>query len=162
MGLPNRFIGGTNYNFTQFNLSSSVEENKIKKDEEYYLIMISYPKNKEEYIKLNTTFSPSPLFWNVSSFHENNCTNKSTEETINLVKEILKNDSSSKDDYVKLGKWVHKNMNFNCDYSGQKLTISDILRIKQGVCKHYTELYNSLLNSMELKHYTLLDMHLKN
>ena len=53
-------------------------------------------------------------------------------------------------------------MNFNCDYSGQKLTISDILRIKQGVCKHYTELYNSLLNSMELKHYTLLDMHLKN
>ena len=56
-----------------------------------------------------------------------------------------------KPDYYKIGEWVNRNIKYNISYSGKDLSISDIIRIKQGVCQHYTLLYNSLLNSIGIE-----------
>jgi len=41
-------------------------------------------------------------------------------------------------------------MTYRLSYSGRKMTAMDILKIKIGVCEHYTRLYNALLNSVDI------------
>ena len=65
-----------------------------------------------------------------------------------MDKTILLEDSSSNPAYFKIGKWIYNNIKYNISYSVQSLNISQIINIKQGVCQHFTELYNSLLNSI--------------
>ena len=68
-----------------------------------------------------------------------------------MAKDILQNDTSSKPDYYKIGKWVYQNIEYNKSYLGKDLSISEIIELKQGVCHHYSILYNSLLNSIGIE-----------
>ena len=142
------YFGGNNYNFTKNELLTSIKENDTLKIDKYYDLTFRNFKEKEEYFKLNLTFSSSPVFWNVTI---DEIANTSEDETITLAKYILENDKSSKPDYYKIGNWVYKNIKYNISYLGKTLSISDILDIKQGVCHHYTLLYNSLLNSIGIE-----------
>lgn len=55
-------------------------------------------------------------------------------------------------DYMKIGLWVHKNINYNLCYSGQtKYSAMDIYNMKAGVCHHMTRLSNALLYSLGYK-----------
>ncbi len=145
------YFGGSNYNFTKNELLTSIKENDtLKIDKDYDLTFKNFKKN-EGYFKLNLTFSSSPVFWNVTENGLENNKNTSTNESLILAKEILKNDTSSKPDYYKIGKWVYNNIIYNISYSGETLSIADIIEIKQGVCHHYTLLYNSLLNSIGIE-----------
>ena len=97
------YFDGSNFNFTTNELLTSKKENdSLKIDKFYYLNLYNF-EEKEAYFKLNLTFSSSPVFWNVT---EEDIKNTSTEETVSLVQEILENDTSSKPDYYKIGKWV--------------------------------------------------------
>lgn len=142
------YFGGSNFNFTKNELlTSKKEKDDLKIDNFYYLTFRNF-QEKEGYFKLNLTFSSSPFFWNITV---DEIKNTSTDETISLAKDILQNDKSSKPDYYKIGKWVYKNIQYSYDYSGIELSISDIINIKQGVCHHYTLLYNALLNSIGIE-----------
>jgi hypothetical protein len=142
------YFDGSNFNFTTNELLTSKKENdSLKIDKFYYLNLYNF-EEKEAYFKLNLTFSSSPVFWNVT---EEDIKNTSTEETVSLVQEILENDTSSKPDYYKIGKWVYENIQYNISYFGKEISISEIIKLKQGVCHHYTLLYNSLLNSIGIE-----------
>ena len=142
------YFGGSNYNFTKNELLTSIKENDILKIDKFYDLSFRDFQEKEKYFKLNLTFSSSPAFWNIT---EDNIKNTSTDETISLAKDILQNDKSSRPDYYKIGKWVKNNIEYNISYSGKDLSISDIINLKQGVCHHYSILYNSLLNSIGIE-----------
>ena len=60
---------------------------------------------------------------------------------------ILNNDKSNLPVYKKLGKWVHNYLTYNINLRGKKFTAKQIYDIKQGVCEHFTLLYNTLLVS---------------
>ena len=60
---------------------------------------------------------------------------------------IINNDQSNMPVYKKLGKWVHNNLQYNINLKGKILSAKDIFNIKQGVCEHFTLLYNTLLVS---------------
>ena len=142
------YFGGSNFNFTTNELLTSKKENDSLTIDGFYKLILHNFKEKEAYFKLNLTFSSSPVFWNVT---EKDIKNTSTEETVSLAQEILENDTSSKPDYYKIGKWVYKNIQYNISYSGKELSISEIIKLKQGVCMHYSLLYNSLLNSIGIE-----------
>ena len=142
------YFGGSNYNFTKNELLTSIKENDTLKIDTFYDLTLRNFQKKEGYFKLNLTFSSSPVFWNVTL---NDFKNTSTNETISLAKEILENDLSTKPDYYKIGKWVYNNIKYNISYSGKTLSINKIIELKQGVCHHYTILYNSLLNSIGIE-----------
>ena len=142
------YFDGSNYNFTKNELLTSIKENDTLQIDEFYKLTFRNFEKKEGYFKLNLTFSSSPIFWNVT---ENDIKNTSTDETISLAKDILQNDTSSKPDYYKIGKWVYQNIEYNINYSGKNLSISEIIKLKQGVCQHYSILYNSLLNSIGIE-----------
>ena len=82
---------------------------------------------------------------------------KNNKETFkNLAQEIVKNyDKEHKDDLikvldvVKIGKWVNKNIKYDYSFIGRSdLTASDILKIRMGVCEHFTVLFNALMYSL--------------
>ena len=64
-----------------------------------------------------------------------------------LVNKILTSDKTNYPDYKKIGKWVHDNIKYNLALTGEKISAKDILNIKQGVCEHFTILYNTLLTA---------------
>ena len=66
---------------------------------------------------------------------------------ISLSNMILNNDKSNLPVYKKLGKWVHNYLTYNINLRGKKFTAKQIYDIKQGVCEHFTLLYNTLLVS---------------
>ena len=146
----NYISGGTNFNFTKNELSiSSINVGDYTDDgpQFYTLLMYNFTEN-ERYMSLNLTFSSSPVYWNVTF---GDLKNTSTAETISLAKTILLEDVSSKPSYYKIGKWVYNNINYNISYSGESLNISQIINLRQGVCHHFTELYNALLNSIGIE-----------
>ena len=64
-----------------------------------------------------------------------------------LSNKILKEDKSDFPVYKKLGKWVHNYITYNLKYTGTTYTAKEIYNNKEGVCKHFTLLYNTLLVS---------------
>ena len=68
-----------------------------------------------------------------------------------IKNEILKNDNSKDEIYIKIAKYVKKIMKYKLSLSGKNLTATEILKKKEGVCEHYTILLNALLNSINIK-----------
>ena len=59
------------------------------------------------------------------------------------------NDIIKVPDVVKIGKWVKNNIKYDINYSGRNdLTATDIYNIKEGVCDHFTKLFNALVYSL--------------
>ena len=69
----------------------------------------------------------------------------------NLSSQIISSDKSNFPNHKKIGKWVHNHIKYNLQLTGQKFTAMEIYKNKQGVCEHYTKLYNTLLNAYGIK-----------
>ena len=67
-----------------------------------------------------------------------------------LANKIIEDDKSNIPNYVKIGKWIKKNLTYKLSFAGRRLTAIEILECKQGVCEHFTILYNALLNSINI------------
>jgi len=62
---------------------------------------------------------------------------------------IHKDDLIQVTDFVKIGKWVHKNIKYDITYSGRNdITAVETYNNKVGVCHHFTKLYNALMYSL--------------
>ena len=67
-----------------------------------------------------------------------------------LAEKIIKENKEQKPKHKKIGEWVHKTMTYKLSFSGKKMTASQILEIKTGVCEHFTILFNALLNAIDI------------
>ena len=65
----------------------------------------------------------------------------------NLSNKILNEDKTEFPVYKKLGKWVNNYIKYNISYHGKTYTAKEIYNNKEGVCAHFTLLYNTLLVS---------------
>ena len=61
---------------------------------------------------------------------------------------IIEDDKSDDPIYIKIGKWVYNNIKYKLSLKEKKLKAIEILENKEGVCQHFTILYNALLNSI--------------
>ena len=64
-----------------------------------------------------------------------------------LANQIISMDKTNCPNYKKIGKWVYNNITYNLSLTGKKFTAMEIYNNKQGVCEHFTILYNTLLNA---------------
>ena len=80
---------------------------------------------------------------------------KFKEIALSIIKEYdeqHKNDLVKIPDVAKLGKWVHQNVQYNINYNGRNdLTATDTYNSLEGVCDHFTKLYNALVYSLGYK-----------
>jgi len=66
---------------------------------------------------------------------------------IDLSNKIIKEDKTEFPVYKKLGKWVYNYLTYNLKHYGKTYTAKEIYNKKEGICKHFTLLYNTLLVS---------------
>ena len=60
-----------------------------------------------------------------------------------------KNDLIQVPDFVKIGKWVHKNIKYNISYKGKNdITATETYNKRVGVCHHFTKLFNAFMYSL--------------
>jgi hypothetical protein len=155
--IPLNFVGGNNNiaDYTVYNNQINyVDGEKIIKNEKDNTIVVNF-KN------LNST----KAFVEVKSLVENNYNNfywlndldlntiltidnNYESELVTLAQKILQNNNSKLPFYAKIGKWVHENIKYDMNYFGKTMTSAEILRIKKGVCEHYSVLYQDLLRSL--------------
>jgi len=63
-----------------------------------------------------------------------------------------KNDLVQIPDVAKVGKWVKNNVKYNINYSGRtEITATDTFNNLEGVCEHFTKLFNALVYSLGYK-----------
>ena len=72
------------------------------------------------------------------------------QEIKSKVQEII-NNNPDKPYYYSIGKFINSYMTYNISYLGKTFTAKQIYDNKQGVCEHYTILYNTMLNSIGIK-----------
>ena len=62
-----------------------------------------------------------------------------------LANQIIITDKTNFPNYKKIGTWVYNHIKYNIKLKGKNYTAKEIYNIKEGVCCHYTELYNTIL-----------------
>lgn len=149
-----KYYGGCNYNFTE-DLSYTPIKNDTKEKltitKDAYSFQYKHCEQPYNYFRLNLTFSSSSINWNVTDEDlKSSYKNTTTEKALSLVKEILSNDTSDKTDYYKIGKWIYNNIKYNKNHNSSS-NVDDIIDKREGVCHHFTLLYNALLNSIGIK-----------
>ena len=74
------------------------------------------------------------------------------EQIIKNYDEVHKDDEIKVTDIYKIGKWVKENIKYNISYKGKNtITAFETYNIKEGVCHHFTKLFNAFLYSLGFK-----------
>ena len=128
-----------------------IDNNIVKNNGTHFIIKYDNPRQGNLNTLVNVTFANSIDNEFVFPMNEDMILNTSTANTIKKAYEILANDNSDEPNYIKLGRWVNKNMKYDLSYSGAKMTVDEILSKLVGDCKHFTKLYNALLQSIGIK-----------
>jgi len=128
-----------------------IDDNIVKNNGTHFIIKYDKPRRGSLNTQVDVTFANSIDNEFVFPMNEDMILDTSTENTRAKAREILANDNSNEPDYIKLGRWVNKNMKYDLKYSGAKMTVDEILSKLIGVCDHFTRLYNALLLSIGIK-----------
>ena len=151
---PRISLGGNNFileNNVDTPFVNYIDENIVKHNGTHYIVNYRYPKKGELNTNMSVSFINSIDNEFVFPMDESLVLNTSTENTRAKAKEILESDISNEPDYIKLGRWVTKNMKYNLAYSGVHMNVDEILSKLTGVCDHFTRLYNAFLSSIGIK-----------
>ena len=153
---PRYYIGGKIksdiYELSSFENEPYKEEDYIFEDTNYKIMIPAINKEKVG-IKLHTIFTNSltdkfKVYLPESSYEID--LSKIDQKIKDKAYEIIKEDSD-KPNYYKIGKFVHSYITYDSNYKKRELSLIEIYNGKRGVCKHYTLLYNAMLNAIGIK-----------
>ena len=113
-------------------------KSKMNKNLAYFLIKAKFSNYISSNWKIKTLLSNNEKIKNINLFKQK-------------AREIILKDKSNTPNYIKLGRWVNKNIQYDINDLGKKMSVEEILKRKKGVCEHFTLLYNALLNSIGIQ-----------
>lgn len=153
--IPLNFIGGNNeiINYNIFNNQVSYIDNKIiKKNKDNAEIKFLKYKSNSGFVKIEAEVKNNynNFYWlndfdilDTLKINENYLSDYNT-----LINKIESEDKTHLPIHIKIAKWVHNNIEYNLKYVGKQMTSREILNLKEGVCEHYSILYQDLLRSI--------------
>ena len=135
-------------------LGSGVDNKCIFDEENTYRIKMENVASDKVFYQIISTFHNNVLSnWIIDIEDEKKITNIEDEIKVSfkpVVNHILENDKSSNPIFFKIGKFVHNYLTYDKAYSGKEMDVYQIYNGKRGVCEHFTLLYNTLLNSIDI------------
>jgi hypothetical protein len=156
--MPKYFCGGNIKNISyniKSSMSETIDDEYIKENRSNFILTFP-PKSKENengYFQITSELYVFSLIksGDISKFNGPNIgINLDNFKYTNFTKKILEEDKKDMPSYIKIGKWIKKNITYDISYLSKKMTIDEILNIKKGVCVHFTKLFNALLNSINI------------
>ena len=155
---PKYFKGGNIIKYINYDITSNInnknnnkiEENIINEENYKYEIKFNNIKSKTGFFTIETTYINDfnkfyELPYKDYSMLTLQLKDNEKKILIKLKNNILSKDKTNYHNVVKIGKWIYNNIKINKLYSGKKLSINEILKLKQGVCEHFTLLFSGLL-----------------
>ena len=149
MFVPNMYEYGNN-RILSYKIKSNLNPNEYNAQKDQYYTIVKSDKYERNFDFIVEKIFESKVD-NEWKMDDTNFINTCTIKTNEQVKLILANDKSEEKNYIKLGRWVYKNINYNENYTYTKMSVDEILEKKVGVCYHLTRLYNSFLNCIGIE-----------
>ena len=153
--IPLLYVGGNNsiIEYSIYNNQINFFDNqKITKDDRYIMAKYDNLNSREGFIEIHTLLENNynNFFWvNDIDLNLASSVEQEQEEILStLANKIINEDKRDLPIYVKIGEWVNKNISYDLNYIGKRLTATEILNQKKGVCEHYSILYENLLKSI--------------
>ena len=153
---PKFYYGGnlTNEGYTvKCSLKEGIDNNIIVDEGKRYRFVMKDVNSEKAFFQIISKFTVNiHLPWKFD-FDENSfpkLEEKEKEYFKKIAERIIKEDKSNYPIFYKLGKYVNKYLKYNKQYTGRELTAREIYNQKEGVCSHFTTLYNALLNSINI------------
>ena len=152
-----RFYNGGNLNIQKYEIRCSLNEgidNKYIKDlgNRYHFLMENVD-SQNVFFQIMSKFTieiNSPYKINIKEEDLPKLNDIEKNYFKNIALHIIKNDYSNKPNYFKIGKYIKNYLSYDLSYINKNLTAKEIYLQKKGVCSHYTILYNTLLNSIDI------------
>ena len=155
--IPKYYKGGNleleNYEI-KCSLGSGVDNKYIFEEGNLYRIKMENVASDKVFYQIISTFHNNILSnWIIDIEDEKKIT-KIDDEIKNsfrqIVNQIFEKDKSNNPNFFKIGKYVHEYLTYDKTYSGREMDVYQIYKEKRGVCEHFTILYNTLLNSIDI------------
>ena len=156
--IPKYFCGGNIKNISyniKSSMSETIDDEYIKENRSNFILTFP-PSSKEHengYFQITSELYVFSLIksGDISKFNGPNIgINLDNFKYTNFTKKIIEEDKKDMPSYIKIGKWIKKNITYDIKYLNKKMSIDEILNIKKGVCVHFTKLFNALLNSINI------------
>ena len=161
--VPFTCIGGNNYLIKLLPYSDQTKEINIDKKKRVY--NIKFINTNKNFVEFHIKAEFKNFYkdgWNIDLTNEEidslippdyktnkKYFNETANDIIKQYDEEHEDDSIKVEDYVKIGKWVNKNIKYNDKYSRRnEITATETLNLKEGVCDHITKLFNALVYSL--------------
>ena len=149
----NKFLKGGNLKELEYNIEHENIEFTNDETENKYIFTFKNPKAKNLKIKFKIKFENSTTGY--KGPEKKDVLTSIPEEDIQFFKDlsnkIISEDKSNLPIYKKLGIWVHNYLKYDLKFKGINMTAKEIYNKKEGVCEHFTLLYNALLKSQEIE-----------
>ncbi|MDR0572014.1 MAG: transglutaminase-like domain-containing protein [Rickettsiales bacterium] len=155
--IPLNYVGGNNdiIEYTVYNSQvNHIDNDKIKKEENFIVANFENLNSTSGFIEIRSTLENNynNFFWlnnsDLNAILEIDRQNEPFLRT--LANGILEEDKTDFPTYIKIGRWVNKNIEYDPSYYGKSLNSMEILEKKRGVCEHYAILYQDLLRVIGL------------
>ena len=140
-------------NVEYYNISNSVQPVLQKDRAGYHIFEYSYAKGRIE------TDIKAIINNGIDNYYSFNLDSKRfltyPEEDRLAIDEILKiirrkPNPNKLPEYIMIAQWVHDNIKYDLDFAGKKMTDTEILKAKKGICEHYAQLYRDLCRYAEV------------
>ena len=143
----NKIFKGGNLKEIEYNINKD-GANLIDSGEQYIFKYENLNTNQAKLnFKIKVENSTSNYYFDGNNEYLTEIPPEQTQFFSNLAGQIVNSDKTDFPDYKKIGKWVYNNIKYNIQLTGAKFTAMEIYKNKQGVCEHFTILYNTLLTA---------------
>ena len=148
-----RSFKGGNLKILEYNIEHENFEFTDDEKENKFIFTIKNPNSKNYKIKFKLKFENSTGGYNGPE--KKDALTKIPDEDIQFFKDlsnkIISEDKSELPIYQKLGNWVYGYLKYDLKYFGINMTAKEIYNKKEGICVHFTLLYNALLKSQGIE-----------
>ena len=143
----NKIFKGGNLKEIEYNINKD-GANLIDSGDQYIFKYENLNTNQAKLnFKIKVENSTSNYYFDGNNEYLTEIPQEQTQFFSNLAGQIVNSDKTDFPDYKKIGKWVYNNIKYNIQLTGAKFTAMEIYKNKQGVCEHFTILYNTLLTA---------------
>lgn len=100
-------------------------------------------------LKINAQVS-NVLEYSYKNLNPKDFLSKQEKSELKKVAQQIIRDNTKESPYIAIAKWVYQSIKYNEKYTNVHMSSDQILKVKNGVCEHYAQLYNDLLQSLDI------------
>ncbi|HSQ98140.1 MAG TPA: transglutaminase-like domain-containing protein [Rickettsiales bacterium] len=157
------YFKNLNNKIENYNITTNFDDYfaNIKEDDKNIVINLNNINSSIAQVKIDTTLEIDLTSNNWMELDTNRYLNIDRTlglELNNIISRVRQDNKNQEPIYIALAKFVHDYIVYDKSYYGKQMTTKEILKTGNGVCAHYSQLYNDLLRTAGIPSVMVLGM----